>query len=172
MEKGTTMSNLPVAKSEECQYAQEIIQLVSFELGGEEYGVDVLTVREIIRMPSITKMPNTPEYVDGIINLRGTVVPIISLRRRFGLHEREGDRNSRILVMEVGDGLTGFVVDAVAEVIRISSAEIQPSPAIVQGNAAQDCITGVINHAERLLIVLDLNRLFSDDEKAAFGALE
>ena len=165
------MSNLPAVKGDVSQTSHEIIQLVSFELEGEEYGIDVLTVREIIRMPAITKMPNTPDYVDGIINLRGTVVPIISLRRRFGLDEREGDRNSRILVMEVGDGLTGFVVDAVAEVIRISSAEIQPPPGIVQGNAAQDCITGVINHAERLLIVLDLNRLFSDEEKAAFETL-
>lgn len=166
------MSNLPAVKGEVIQASHEIIQLVSFELEGEEYGIDVLAVREIIRMPAITKMPNTPDYVDGIINLRGTVVPIISLRRRFRLYEREGDRNSRILVMEVGDSLTGFVVDAVAEVIRISSAEIQPSPAIVQENAAQDCITGVINHGERLLIVLDLNRLFSDEEKAAFETLE
>jgi purine-binding chemotaxis protein CheW len=110
--------------------------------------------------------------VDGIINLRGTVVPIISLRKRFGLYERENDRQSLILVMEFGASLTGFVVDAVAEVIRISSAEIQPPPAIVYGNAAQDCITGVINHAERLLIVLDLNRLFSDGEKEAFEELE
>ena len=165
------MSNLPTVKHEERRASHEIIQLVSFELEQEEYGIDVLTVREIMRMPAITKMPNTPHYVDGIINLRGTVVPIISLRKRFGLMEREGDRNNRILVMEVGDGLTGFVVDAVAEVIRVSATEIQPSPAIMQGNAAQDCITGVINHGERLLIVLDLNRLFSDEEKAAFEAL-
>jgi purine-binding chemotaxis protein CheW len=88
------------------------------------------------------------------------------------LYEQESDRNSRILVMEVGAGLTGFMVDAVAEVIRISSAEIQPPPAIVQGNAAQECLTGVINHGERLLIMLDLERLFSDEEKQAFEVLE
>jgi purine-binding chemotaxis protein CheW len=168
------MSNLPAvtSKGEVAQASHEVIQLVSFELEGEEYGIDVLSVREIIRMPSITKMPNTPDYLDGIINLRGTVVPIISLRRRFGLAERDNDRQSRILVMEVGDSLTGFIVDAVAEVIRISSAEIQPPPGIVQGNTAQECITGVINHAERLLIVLDLNRMFSDEEKASFEAFE
>ena len=165
------MSNLPTV-TEGIRTSLEVIQLVSFELEGEEYGIDVLTVREIIRMPAITTMPNTPSYVDGIINLRGTVVPIISLRRRFGLDERQEDRNSRILVMEVGESLTGFVVDAVAEVIRISSAEIQPSPAIAQGNAAQDCVTGVINHSERLLIVLDLNRLFSNEERAAFENIE
>lgn len=166
------MSNLPAVKGDDNKSVNEIIQLVSFELNQEEYGIDVLSVREIIRMPDITKMPNTPDYIDGIINLRGTVVPIISLRRRFGLYEREEDRNSRILVMDIGGSLTGFVVDAVAEVIRISSAEIQPPPAITQGNAAQDCITGVINHAERLLIVLDLNRVFSEAEKATFEAFE
>lgn len=116
-------------------------------------------------------MPNTTDYVDGIINLRGTVVPIISLRKRFGLDEREEDRQSRILVMEVGEGLTGFVVDAVAEVIRISSAEIQPPPGIVQGSVAQECVTGVVNRTERLLIILDLDRLFGNDERTAIELL-
>lgn len=166
------MNNLPAVRGEVTKASHDIIQLVSFELDGEEYGIDVLAVREIIRMPSITKMPNTPDYVDGIINLRGTVVPIISLRKRFSLLDRDHDRQSRILVMEVGENLTGFIVDAVAEVIRISSAEVQPPPSITQGSAAQECLTGVLNHSERLLVVLDLNRMFNDEEKAAFEALE
>ena len=165
------MSNLPAVTGNVTQTSHEVIQLASFELEGEEYGIDVLTVREIIRMPAITKMPNTPEYVDGIINLRGTVVPIISLRKRFGLCDRDNDGRGRILVMETGGSLNGFIVDAVAEVIRVTVGEIQPSPAIIQGNMAQECITGVINRAERLLVVLDLDRLFSDEEKAAFEAL-
>lgn len=155
------MNNVPVVKGQDRQDVKENVQLVSFNLEGEEYGIDVLSVREIIRMPAITTMPNSSDYVDGIINLRGTVVPIISLRRRFGLCEREGDRNSRILVMEVGDNLTGFVVDSVAEVIRISSSEIQPSPAMVSGGVDQECISGIINRDERLLVVLDLNQLFN-----------
>lgn len=159
------MSNVPAIRTEENRATQEIIQLVSFELGGEEYGVDVLSVREIIRMPSITKMPNTSDFVDGIINLRGTVVPIISLRKRFGLCESERDDNSRILVMEVGNGMTGFVVDGVSEVIRIHGNEIQPPPSLVlSGGISQEFITGVFNHGERLLIIVDLGRLFSDNE--------
>lgn len=158
------MSNLPAVQSASHIVTNEIIQLVTFELEHEEYGVDVLSVREIIRMPVITKMPNTPDFVDGIINLRGTVVPIISLRRRFGLMDTEQSSRTRILVMETGGTMTGFVVDSVAEVIRISAAEIQPPPQLVSGNAAQECVTGVVNHAERLLIVLDINRLFSPDE--------
>ncbi len=158
------MSNLPAIVKEKGQASPDIIQLVSFELEGEEYGVDVMTVREIIRMPQITTMPNTPDYVDGIINLRGAVMPIISLRRRFGLCDTEHDHKSRILVMELGEGATGFVVDAVAEVLRVSAAEIQPPPAIAQAGMVQECISGVINHADRLLIVLDLGRLFCGQE--------
>jgi len=159
------VSNLvPVTTEERRQ--NEIIQLVSFELANEEYGIDVLAVREIIRVPTITQVPNTNAALAGIVNLRGTVVPIVSLRQRFGLEDRAKDRSSRILVMEVGEGLTGFVVDAVAEVIRVSAAEIQPPPSMLQGQTAQEYITGVINRAERLLVVLDLNKLFSADEKA------
>lgn len=159
------MNNLPAIK-EESATTDNIIQLVSFELGGEEYGVDVLAVREIIRMPAITRMPNTQDYVEGIINLRGTVVPIISLRKRFGLCESETDHNSRILVMEVGDGMTGFVVDAVSEVIRIRSTEIQPPPSLVLSQGvSQEFITGVYNHGERLLIIVDLGRMFSSEEQ-------
>lgn len=164
------MSNLPMVKTDSIATGG-IIQLVSFELEQEEYGVDVLAVREIIRLPGITKMPNTPDYVEGIINLRGTVIPIISLRRRFGLMDSEANRSSRILVMETTGGLNGFIVDAVAEVIRISSTEIQPPPAITLGNVAQECITGIVNHAERLLVVLDLNRLFSNEEQALLGSI-
>lgn len=165
------MSNLPVIAGSGQDTSHGVIQLVSFELEKEEYGVDVLAVREIIRLPSVTKMPNTPPYVEGIINLRGTVVPIISLRRRFGLSDAEADRRSRILVMEANGTQTGFVVDAVAEVIRISASEIQPPPAVTHGNAAQECITGVVNHAERLLIVLDLNLMFDESDRGTLGLL-
>jgi purine-binding chemotaxis protein CheW len=157
------MNNLPTIGKQHNDTRHEIIQLVSFELGGEDYGIDVLSVREIIRTPSITKMPNAPDSVDGIINLRGTVVPIHSLRRRFGLDVRQSDRLNRILVMEAGDGLAGFMVDAVAEVIRISASEIQPPPGVVRDNANKDCILGVINHGERLLVVLDLKQLCTEE---------
>jgi purine-binding chemotaxis protein CheW len=148
----------------------ELIQLVSFMLADEEYGVEVLKVREIIRMPAITKMPNTPTYVEGIINLRGKVIPIISMRRRFGLTESEYDNRTRIMVMDVAGGLNGFIVDGVSEVIRIQSGDIQPPPGMVSGNIGQDFITGVFNHQERLLIIMDVDRMFSEDERDSFGA--
>jgi len=142
----------------------ELIQLVSFMLADEEYGVEVLKVREIIRMPTITKMPNTPSYVEGIINLRGKVIPIISMRRRFGLMESQYDSRTRIMVMDVAGGLNGFIVDGVSEVIRIQSGDIQPPPSMVSGTVGQDFITGVFNHQERLLIIMDVDRMFSDAE--------
>ena len=149
----------------------ELIQLVSFSLDNEEYGVDVLKVREIIRMPSITRVPNTPHYVEGVINLRGKVIPIINMRRRFGLIEIEYDKQTRIMVMDVEGELMGFIVDAVSEVIRISSSEIQPSPAVVTSGIDQECIAGVINQAERLLVLLDLQKMFSQDERRLFSGM-
>jgi purine-binding chemotaxis protein CheW len=122
------MSDMALMKLDETVGSgqNELTQLVSFMLSEEEYGVEVLRVREIIRMPGITKMPNTPHYVEGIINLRGKVIPIISMRKRFGLPEVEYTTHTRIMVMDVAGGLTGFVVDGVSEVIRIRSNEIQP----------------------------------------------
>lgn len=149
----------------------ELIQLVSFSLAQEEYGVDVLKVREIIRMPSITRVPNTPHYVEGVINLRGKVIPIISMRKRFSLSEAEYDKQTRIMVMDVGGELMGFIVDAVSEVIRISGSEIQPSPAVVTSGIDQECIAGVINQAERLLVLLDLEKMFSLDERRMFSGM-
>ena len=149
----------------------ELIQLVSFNLDNEEYGVEVLKVREIIRMTTITHMPNTPQYVEGIINLRGKVIPIISLRKRFSLPNADNDSRTRIMVMDVEGELMGFIVDAVSEVIRISGSEIQPAPAVTSGGIDQDCISGVINQAERLLVLLDLDRMFTHEEKEILGGI-
>ena len=152
--------------------AGELIQLVSFMLADEEYGVEVLKVREIIRMPTITKMPNVPPHVEGIINLRGKVIPIISMRKRFNLVENECSSQTRIIIMDVGRSLTGFVVDAVSEVIRTYSSEIQPPPSMsLSGGFGQEFITGVFKHAERLLIVMDIDLMFSADEREMLDGL-
>jgi purine-binding chemotaxis protein CheW len=171
IQTGEEMMNdaLVPVKSDESR--DRLIQLVSFNLDQEEYGVDVLKVREIIRMPLVTRVPNTPHYVEGVINLRGKVIPIISMRRKFGLLETDSDKQTRIMVMDVEGELMGFIVDAVSEVIRISGSEIQPSPPVVAGNIDQECIAGVINQAERLLVLLELERMFSTDEKRLFTSM-
>jgi purine-binding chemotaxis protein CheW len=149
----------------------ELIQLVSFNLDQEEYGVEVLKVREIIRMNTITHMPNTPHYVEGIINLRGKVIPIISMRKKFGLTVTDNDSHTRIMIMDIGGELMGFIVDAVSEVIRISGSEVQPSPSVAASGIDQDCIAGVINLSERLLVLLDLDRMFTHEEKQFFESI-
>lgn len=143
----------------------ELIQLVSFKLDAEEYGVDVLKVREIIRLPSITRVPNTPHYVEGVINLRGKVIPIMSIRRRFGLGEIENDKSTRIMVMDVDGELMGFIVDSVSEVIRVSEQEIQPPPPVATSGIDQECMSGVINQPERLLVLLDLEKISSKEDR-------
>jgi purine-binding chemotaxis protein CheW len=153
------------------EYGGELIQLVSFNLEKEEYGINVLMVREIIRMLNITRVPNTPHYVEGVINLRGKVIPIISLRRKFDLMEAEYDKRTRIMVMEVVGELMGFIVDEVSEVIRISDKEIQPPPPVVSSSIEQECMAGVINQADRLLVLLDLEKMFSADERRMFSSV-
>lgn len=149
--------------------SSELIQLVTFNLDQEEYGVDVLKVREIIRMPSVTRVPNTPHYVEGVINLRGKVIPIISMRKKFSLNDIDSDKQTRIMVMDMDGELMGFIVDSVSEVIRISESEIQPPPPAVNGGVDQICLSGVINRADRLLILLDLEKVFSLEERNSFS---
>jgi purine-binding chemotaxis protein CheW len=165
------MSNLPALGGKNSLSANELIQLVSFHLDNEEYGVEVLKVREIIRMVNITHMPNTPHYVEGIINLRGKVIPIISMRKRFNLMDVESDNQTRVIIMDVGGELLGFTVDAVSEVIRVSASEIQPSPSVASGGIGQEYISGVINHSDRLLVLLNLDLMFSREEKDLFGTI-
>jgi purine-binding chemotaxis protein CheW len=166
------MSTHALVKVGDISKNDELIQLVSFMLAHEEYGVEVLKVREIIRMTTITRMPNVPQHVEGIINLRGKVIPIISMRRRFGLMESEDNSHTRIIIMDVCGTLTGFIVDSVSEVIRIHSSEIQPPPSMMTSSGVgQEFITGVINHAERLLVIMDIDRMFSDDERESFGEM-
>lgn len=165
------MSNLPAVKTNAREASHELTQLVSFHLDNEEYGVEVLKVREIIRMINITHMPNTPPYVEGIINLRGKVIPIISMRRRFNLIDIESSNQTRVIIMDVAGELLGFTVDSVSEVIRISASEIQPSPSVASGGIGQEYIAGVINHGERLLVLLNLDMMFSNEEKELFGSI-
>ncbi|WP_027722662.1 chemotaxis protein CheW [Maridesulfovibrio zosterae] len=142
----------------------ELIQLVTFSIGEEEFGVDILKVQEIIRTMEITKVPRAPIFVEGVINLRGKVIPIIDLRSKFGLQTIEHDQNTRIIVIEINDMIVGFVVDSVSEVLRIPASTVEPPPAVVSG-LESEYISGVGKLEDRLLILLDLNRLLSSDEQ-------
>ena len=140
--------------------AQDLLQLVSFKIGEEEFGVDILKVREINRMLEVTSVPNAPAYVDGVINLRGKVIPIIDLRRRLDMERKEPDRNTRIVVVELSGKVVGFVVDAVNEVLRIPGNVTEPPPPVVAGINAE-YITAVGKLEDRLLLLIDLEKVVS-----------
>lgn len=150
--------------------SDELLQLVSFKIGDEEFGVDILKVQEINRMLEVTRVPNSPEYVDGVINLRGKVIPIIDLRRRFGMKWRERDKDTRIVVVELSGKVVGFVVDAVSEVLRIPKSVTEPPPALVSDINAE-YITAVGKLEDRLLILLDLEKVLSGEEKEELAAV-
>lgn len=133
-------------------------QVVSFRLGDEEYGVDIMTVQEIILFGCITQVPEVPEHVLGVINLRGNVIPILSLRCRFGMAGREHDDATRIVVMNLNGRTVGVVVDGVSEVLRLAEDEVSAAPGSLSG-AGKDYITGLARRGERLLILLDMARL-------------
>ncbi|MDR3587753.1 MAG: chemotaxis protein CheW [Desulfosporosinus sp.] len=137
-------------------------QLVTFCLGSEEFGVDIMRVQEIIRIPPITRVPKAPVYVEGVINLRGNVIPVISLRTRFGMTRVEETDLSRIIVLQVHTKVFGIGVDAVTEVLRIDSDEIEPPPPIALGMDSQ-FIRGVGKIGERLLIILELDQIMGGE---------
>ncbi len=141
----------------------ELYQLVTFSIGSEEFGVDILKVVEIIRIMDITKVPRAPAFVEGVINLRGLVIPIIDLRRRFGLSVKAMDQETRIIVIEINGMTVGFVVDSVSEVLRIPASTVEPPPPVVAG-LDSDYISGVGKLQDKLLILLDLDKLLSADD--------
>ena len=147
----------------------DLLQLVTFSIGSEEFGVDILKVIEIIRTMEITKVPKAPAFVEGVINLRGLVIPIIDLRRRFGLAEKAGESDTRIIVIEINGMSVGFVVDSVSEVLRIPANTVEPAPPVVAG-VDSDYISGVGKLEDRLLILLDLDKLLSADDLESLGA--
>ncbi|MFH1372578.1 MAG: chemotaxis protein CheW [bacterium] len=143
--------------------SDELLQLVSFNIGTEEFGVDILKVQEINRMVEITKVPQTPHFVEGVINLRGKVIPIVDLRKRFNLETKEYDKNTRIVVVDIVGNIMGMVVDSVSEVLRLPSNTIEPPPEIATG-INSEYIKGVAKLEDRLLIFLDLSKVIDVSE--------
>ena len=144
--------------------AQTEKQLVVFDLDSESYGVDIGAVREIIRMQEITRVPRTPEFVEGVINLRGKVIPVVDLRKRFGLTEGERNKDNRIVVVDIGGQDIGVVVDAVTEVLRIFTSAIEP-PSSVITSADSEYLLGIAKLDDKMIILLELESVLSEKEK-------
>ena len=142
------------------------LQLVSFRLAQEEYGIEITKVQEIILMGEITRVPQTPPYIKGLINLRSTVIPIVDLRLRFALPQEDATDETRIMVVNVKGKTIGIIVDAVSEVLRVSQEHIAPPPPTVAG-LEKDYLTGLVKLENRLLILLDIDKILDEEDMAA-----
>jgi purine-binding chemotaxis protein CheW len=159
----TTTAIGPEARSEA---NGDELQLVVFQLGVELYGVEIACVHEIVRMQSITRVPRAPAFVEGVINLRGKVIPVIDLRHRFHLPAAAHTRASRIVVVEIGDQVVGLVVDGVSEVLRVNTTLIEPPSPVVAG-IDSEYLQGIARLPERLVVLLDLDRVLAREERRA-----
>lgn len=139
------------------------IQVVGFRIGNETFGVRISLVREIVRLPEITAVPNAPDYIEGVINLRGKIVPVMDLRKRFGQTDIQRDKKNRILVVELDGKSVGLIVNAASEVLKIPPSEIEP-PATMLGEGETSFVTGVGKLNGRLVILLDLQKLLQQGE--------
>lgn len=144
-------------------------QLVVFDLEHERYGVDISTVESIIKMQEITKLPYAPDFVEGITRLRGSVIPVIDLRKRFGLPAQEATRNTRIIISGMNNSKVGLVVDAVTQVVPIPEDAIEPPPQM-SVSASSAFIKGIAKQEDHLIILLDLSKVLSVEEKEALAS--
>lgn len=165
------MNNLPVLSG--MLSGGETLHLVGFRVGDEEFGVEILKVQEIIRMVPITSMPNAPGFIEGVIDLRGKIIPIIDFRKRFHIADvrTSNETARRIVVIALSKSTIGLVVDRVTQVIKIADNQISPAPPVVKGFDA-DGIVGVGKLAEKLLIILDVEQMFSFGELSGVGDMD
>jgi purine-binding chemotaxis protein CheW len=151
----------PTQPTSASRVGSDQLQLVTFEVASEEFAVDILSVHEINRMMELTRVPQSPPEVEGVINLRGRIIPVLDLRKRFGMPGGNRDEHNRIIVVEVLGRVLGFIVDRVHEVLRIDSSIVEPAPAMVC-SIDSDFISGVGKLQDRLIILLDLAKLFQN----------
>jgi purine-binding chemotaxis protein CheW len=139
------------------------LQVVGFRIGNETYGVRIASVREIVRVPEITAVPSAPDLIEGVINLRGKIIPVMDLRKRFGQIDIQADKKNRILVVELENKLIGLIVNAASEVLKIPPSEIE-APGSVFADGESGYVTGVGKLNGRLIILLDISRLLHRPE--------
>lgn len=149
-------------------------QLVTFQLGAEHYGIDIMDVSEIVRVQDVRTIPNAPSYVEGIFNLRGSIIPIINLHRRFHLRRAELSEDDELLsgfiIIDLDGMQLGIIIDKVLRVVTINGSQVQPPPEMISGIGAE-YIRGVVHEDESYLILLDIRRLFDPKELKALGSI-
>ncbi|MGO9088519.1 MAG: chemotaxis protein CheW [Terriglobales bacterium] len=136
------------------------LHIVGFQVGRETYGVPITSLHEIVRVPEITAVPDAPDYLEGVINLRGKIVSVMDLRKRFGNKQVALKKQNRILVVEYGGRLAGLIVDSASEVLKIPADAVEPPPAAFQ-EGGLNCVTGLGKVAGRLVVLLDMSKLMA-----------
>ncbi|MDR7666684.1 chemotaxis protein CheW [Methanosarcina sp. Z-7115] len=156
---------------ENSRFSQENLHLVTFELSGEEFGVDIMQVSEVIPVPRITRIPQAPECIKGLINLRGKILVVIDLNKRLGFSSKETDSLSRIIIVEIRDIVIGMLVNSVKEVIKLPLSSIEPTPEMIKSKINAEYLNGVGKTGNRLLILLNLARVLGEEEIEEFNGL-
>ncbi len=160
---GRNQDQRPVAEVE------DNVQMISFSIGTERFGLRILMVKEIIMIPEITKIPNSPDFVEGVINLRGDIMPVLDLRKRLRMRGLETEPSSeaghRILVVEIEGNVTGFIVDSVSKVISIPASKMLPPPDIIVAGVQSQYIANVVHLDDSILVILDFGKILSIEER-------
>lgn len=143
-------------------------QLVVFELANEFYGIDISVVESIIKVQAITQLPQTPCYIKGVTNLRGTVLPVIDLRTRFGLESKPDTRQTRVIIVTMGKVKVGVMVDGVSEVLGVSEQSIEPLPPMVN-SVNSDFLKGIVRLEDRLIVLLEVEKVLDLEEQQALA---
>ena len=171
------MINVRDTREKKIAVADDSMQLVTFQVGAEEFGLDIRSIAEVVRPLRITPLPKMPEFIEGVVNLRGAIIPVVDLRKRFGLDAAPGSaKKARMLITRgavrgpgsAGSDLLGLVVDGVREVLHIPQRQIDPAPAAARGPRA-DFIGGVGKVGDRLVIMLDITKILSRQEREALA---
>lgn len=168
MAPSTQLEQTASTKTGSAGHSDALLQIVTFHVGTETFALDILKVHEIIRFQQLTRVPNLPSYVEGVLNLRGKVIPVVGLRQRIGLERKEPSATTKIIVASVKDEVLGFMVDSVSEVLRIGADTVEPAPRLSEGG--QKYVSGVGKVNDLLLLILDLDKLLSENENVQVAA--
>ena len=160
------MSEIDLMVEDDDELELQAEKYLLFELGEEEYGIDIARITAIEELPQITSIPDMPDFVKGVINLRGKVIPAVDLRLRFGMKEREYDDRTCIVIVSVSESTIGFIVDNVSEVHEIGKADIGPPPAFNNSSGSEQYIAGLAKRGEAVKIILDVNKIITEETKA------
>jgi purine-binding chemotaxis protein CheW len=148
----------------------EIVQLASFYVGAEEYAIDIMGIKEIINPIRITPVPKAPGFIEGVVELRGAILPVVDLRKRFDLPVTVPNRATKYIIVAIEGRIVGLIVDRVSKFLRVTRADVRSPPALVEGESA-GFFTGVCHQGGRIVMVLDVDRILSSQEKISLTAL-